>query len=127
MLLADMAIPFEPVYLMSHQARDVHCLPLRVKHSPRCLADIGIEQCTELAEELQDDVQCIFVRERCGSQMIVEHMPEHGIRGRFLRGGKFLGGHEAGILAVLSHLPVVYYEFNKDNITIAAMDTSSKH
>jgi hypothetical protein len=66
LLLAGMAMPFEPTYLMSYQARDVHRPPFRVEHRSRHLADIGIEQCTELAEELQDYVQRILVREHCG-------------------------------------------------------------
>jgi hypothetical protein len=58
--------------------------------------------------------------------MIVEHLLEHGIRGRFLRSGKFFGEHAGGILAVSSQQTVMYYEFDKSNITIAARDARGK-
>jgi hypothetical protein len=64
MLLAGMARTLEPAYLIPPQAWDVQCPSFCVAHRPRRLADIGIEQRTELAEELQNDVQRILIRKR---------------------------------------------------------------
>jgi hypothetical protein len=66
LLLAGMARPLKPAYLMPHQSWNIHCSPFRIEHRPRLLADISIEQRAERAEELQDNVQGVLAGERGG-------------------------------------------------------------